>query len=210
MKTVDIDNIVSEVRIKLDEIGMNESEMAEALEDNTNMDTVIKSCIPGAYSFVCTNADASMLEGKQGDVSLSINQNMVGEILLPSDFLRLLNVRLSSWISSFSKIVTEYSPEYRMQSNKWVCGNPNCPVVAITHTNEGRKLELYKASSEQDTLTSFLYIPSVNAEDGSLEVSDQVYDAFIYYIAGLTLITFREDAAANNMFSIAKGLLNIE
>ena len=43
MKTTDIKKIIDDVRIKLDEIGMNESEMIDSLEDNINLDMVIKS-----------------------------------------------------------------------------------------------------------------------------------------------------------------------
>ena len=111
MKTIEVKDIINDVRVKLDEIGLNESEMAVEVEDNTNLDKVIKSCLPTAYNFVCENADASMLEGKSGNAALTINSEMVGKITLPDDFLRLINVRLSSWNSSFSKIITEDSPE---------------------------------------------------------------------------------------------------
>lgn len=209
MKNVEVNNIISEVRVKLDEIQLNESGMADFLEDNTNLDLVIRSCIPTAYSFVCENADASMLEGTNGNVTLTIRPNMIGEIILPDDFLRLINVRLTSWNSSFSKIITEDSSEYRMQSNKWLCGNPECPVVAVVHTAQGRKLELYKASSDSDRLEAFTYIPIYDMKTESVDISERVYEAFIYYVAGLTLTTFREESA-NSMFEIAKGLLNIE
>lgn len=209
MKTVDVKNIIDEVRVKLDEIELNESEMADFLDDNTNLDSVIRSCIPTAYSFVCENADASMLEGTYGDVTLTIKPNKVGEVMLPDDFFRLVNVRLSSWNSSFSKIITEDSPEYRMQSNRWLCGNPECPVAAIVHTAYGRKLELYKASGNADTLETFTYIPIYDRTTESIDISERIYEAFIYYVTGLTLTTFREESASS-MFEVAKGLLNIE
>lgn len=209
MKTIEVKDIINDVRVKLDEIGLNESEMAVEVEDNTNLDKVIKSCLPTAYNFVCENADASMLEGKSGNAALTINSEMVGKITLPDDFLRLINVRLSSWNSSFSKIITEDSPEYRMQSNRWLCGSPECPIAAIIHSTSGRELELYKASSSNDSLRSFMYIPIYDGISETLEVSDQIYEAFIYYAAGLTLTTFREELS-ENMFAIAKGLLNME
>lgn len=209
MKTVDVKNIIDEVRTKLDEIELNESEMADMLDDNTNLDSVIRSCVPTAYSFVCENADASMLEGKYGNVTMTIQPNRVGEVYLPDDFFRLINARLSSWNSSFSKIITEDSLEYRMQSNKWLCGNPECPVAAVVHTAQGRKLELYKASSSSDTLDSFTYLPIYDRTTESIEIPERVYEAFLYYVTGLTLTTFREESATS-MFDVAKGLLNIE
>ena len=96
-----------------------------------------------------------------------------------------------------------------MQSNRWLCGSSEYPIAAIIHSTSGRELELYKASSSNDSLSSFIYIPIYDGTSETLEVSDQIYEAFIYYAAGLTLTTFREELS-ENMFAIAKGLLNME
>lgn len=210
MKKFTLDQIVGKVREKLDEIAENESEMIGTEEDNANLNTVIKSCVPEAYRFISLNAHPNMLEGKQyTSETLSVGSDLVGRIGLPDDFLRLISVRLSSWVSSCSAMITEDSPEYRMQSNKWVSGNKFRPVAALVHTQSGRQLELYKASSSTDSLKSFIYIPSLSNSATEVELSDQTSDAFIYYVAGLTLTTFREDIAVS-MFSIARNLLGLE
>jgi hypothetical protein len=210
MKKFTLDQIVGKVREKLDEIAENESEMIGTEEDNANLNTVIKSCVPEAYRFISLNAHPNMLEGKQcTSETLSVGSDFVGRIGLPDDFLRLISVRLSSWVSSCSAMITEDSPEYRMQSNKWVSGNKFRPVAALVHTQSGRQLELYKASSSTDSLKSFIYIPSLSNSATEVELSDQTADAFIYYVAGLTLTTFREDIAVS-MFSIARNLLGLE
>lgn len=209
MKNLSIEDIVAKVRVKLDEIGLDESEMMDALEDNTNLDSVIKSCIAEAYRLINMSADISMLEGVQGTASLSIDSNKVGRVTLPDNFLRLVSVRLSSWISSYSKLITENSPEYRMQSNKWVCGSPECPVAALVHRNGDRVLELFKAASENDTLTSFVYIPSVSSDAESVIISDQLAESLIYYVAALAMVTFREDVA-NDFFKVGRSLIGIE
>lgn len=209
MKNLSIEDIVAKVRVKLDEIGLDESEMMDALEDNTNLDSVIKSCIAEAYRLINMSADISMLEGVQGTVSLSIDSNKVGRVTLPDNFLRLVSVRLSSWISSYSKLITENSPEYRMQSNEWVCGSPECPVAALVHRSEGRVLELFKAASSSDTLSSFVYIPSVTSDSESVDISDQLAESLIYYVAALTMVTFREDVA-NDFFKVGRSLIGIE
>lgn len=210
MKKYTIDQIISKVRTKLDEIAVNESEMIGTEEDNANLNTVIKSCVPEAYRFVSLYAHPNMLEGKQyASGTLSIGADLVGRVGLPSDFLRLLSVRLSSWISSCSAFVDEDSPEYRMQSNKWVSGNKYKPVAALVQTPNGRQVELFKASSTNDTLKSFIYIPVLGDTATEVELSDQTADAFIYYVAALTMVTFREDVA-NQFFSVARNLLGLE
>lgn len=210
MKTLSIDEIINKVRTKYDEIALNESNMMDTTNDDLNFNTVIKSCIGDAYRFVVYNADLSMLEGKQlTDSKLEIDENLIGRIKLPDDFLRGLTFRLSSWQSSSRDIITEESPEYRMQSDPYACGTYQNPIVAIVHTASGREIEFYKAKSTEDKLKSFLYMPSLNEGSEYVEIPDQVLEAFIYYVAGLTATTFREDVA-NDFFKVAKGLLGIE
>lgn len=210
MKTFTINEIVNAVRVKLDEIGLNESEMMDAEADNVNLDTVIKSCVSEAYRMVSLLADVSMIEGKDGSgSSLEIGSDLVGVVQLPSDFIRLVGIRLSSWASAKSSAIPEDSPEYRMQSNKWVCGTPKNPVVALVNGKSGRELELYKAISTSDTLRSFTYVASIAENAESVGISDQLSDAFIYFVAGLTMVTFREDVA-DDFFKIGRNLLGME
>lgn len=210
MKTISIEQIVEDVRIKYDEILLNESNMMDTEIDDDNFNIVVKSCIDDAYRFVVNNADLSMLEGKQlENGELRIDENLVAHIKLPNDFLRGLTFRLTSWQSSSSDIITEESPEYRMQSDPYACGTFQNPIAAIVHTASGREIELYKAKSQEDKLKSFLYMPSLSKEDKDVKIPDQLLESFIYYVAGLTATTFREDVA-NDFFKVAKGLLGIE
>lgn len=209
MKQYTIQQIVDEVRIKYDEISSNESDMIGTTDDS-DMDTIIKSCISEAYRFVTVNADLSMLEGKQlEEADLSIDDDLVGHIRLPEDFLRGITFRLSSWNSSASDIITEDTPEYRMQSDPYACGTWQHPVAALVHTASGRELELYKARTKEDTLKSFVYIPNWEKSEESINIPNQLTEAFIYYVAALTATTFREDVA-NDFFKVARSLIGLE
>lgn len=208
MKTISAEEITRKVRIKLDEIAVNESEMMDSDADNANLDSVIKSCIAEAYRYISLNADDTMLEGKAIESpKLEVDEDLTGRIKLPSDFLRLLTIRLSSW-STAPQIVDEKSPEYLMQSNKWTCGTPLRPIVALVNTYEGRQLELYKASSKDEKVKAFVYVPSLPEKFSYVDISVQTEEAFIYYVAALTLVTFREDAA-DKFFKIASELLGL-
>lgn len=210
MGTLSVDTIVKKVRVKLDEIELNESEMMGSDTDNANLDEIIKSCIPEAFRSVAMLADPSMLEGTDGSgLTLTIDSGMVGHVELPDSVLRVLNVRLSSWIAACSDLVDENSQEYKMQSNRWACGNPNRPVAALVHTSAGRELELYKAASVSDTLKSFNYVAAVTDTDTSIKVSEQTSDAFIYFVAGLTMTSLREDVA-EDFFKVGRSLLGLE
>ena len=209
MKKFSVQDIVNLVRIKYDEIGLNESEMIKD-SDDSDIDTVIKSCIGDAYRIAVNAADTSMLEGKQLEgAELEIDGSLVGHVMLPEDFLRGVTARLDSWQSASSLIINEDTTEYRMQSDPYACGTYQHPVIALVHTANGRELEFYKARSKEDKLKSFVYMPTWNSSSESVDIPDQIAEAFIYYIAALTATTFREDVA-NDFFKVAKGLLGIE
>lgn len=208
MKTLTFDEIVKKVRAKLDEIGMNESEMMDTDIDNANVDAVIKSNIPEAYRFVTLYADSEMLEGKDGSsASISVGDDMVARVSVPKDFLRLLAIRLSSWNSSCSELVRESSTEYRIASNKWTGGNQYKPVAALVNGSAGRSIELFKAASKDDKL-AFTYIPTLVDSATSVDISEQTVNAFIYYVAALTLKAFREEIS-DSYFVVARNLLGI-
>lgn len=210
MKTYSIEQIVRKVRTKYDEIGINDSDMVGGTDDS-DFDKIVASCISEAYHFVMSSADSSMLEGKSlsDDDELTIDNDLIGHIKLPDDFFRGITIRLSSWQSSPANIITEDMPEYRMQSDPWACGTFQYPVMAIVHRLEGRFLELYKARTKDDTLMSFVYVPSWSSENNEVDIPDMLSDAFIYYVAGLTATSFREDVA-NDFIKVAKGLIGIE
>ena len=214
MKTYSVEQIIEQVRIKYDEFGTDESEMIVS-PDNVDMDTIIASNIAAAYRFVMFNADLSMLEGKTltETTDFKIDDELVGHLPLPADFMRGVTARLSSWKSSPSNIIEETSTEYRMQADPYACGTDERPVVALIHTNKGQELEFYKAKTKEDTLKSFVYIPAppddLHTSGDSIQIADQLSEAFIYYVAGLTATTFREDVA-NDFFKVAKSLIGIE
>lgn len=214
MKTYSVEQIIEQVRIKYDEFGTDESEMIVS-PDNVDMDTIIASNIAPAYRFVVFNADLSMLEGKtlSATSDFKIDDELVGHLQLPTDFMRGVTARLSSWKSSPSSIIEETSTEYRMQADPYACGTHEHPVVALIHTNEGQELEFYKAKTKQDALKSFVYIPAppddLHTNKGSIEIADQLSESFIYYVAGLTATTFREDVA-NDFFKVARSLIGLE
>lgn len=209
MKTLTFDEIVKRVRTKLDEIGMNESEMMDADVDNANVDTIIKSGISEAYRFISLYADHGLLDGKNGaSATLSVGDDLVARFSLPSDFLRLIGVRMTSWNSSCSEFIRESSPEYRIASNKWVGGSQYKPVAALVHGSTGRTVELFKASSKDDKLKTFTYIPTLADNATSVDISDQTVNAFIYYVSALTLKTLREDIS-DSYFMVARNLLGI-
>ena len=129
-------DIIYRVRAAIDEIQSLDS---PKLVDNLNfdnLDMIIADKIPFALEFVIQNAPLSLLDG---DLSSQISDGLVTtkydgtiEIELPSDTLRVISARLSSWFVS-PPVSDEHSDVARMQGFKVSRGswdNPACVLYA--------------------------------------------------------------------------------
>ena len=77
-------DIVSEVKICIDEIGLNDAEFL-GTQDNEEMDTIIKSKISEALRFVNGNADWGLLEPNKIITDGTIKDDLVAHVSLPED-----------------------------------------------------------------------------------------------------------------------------
>lgn len=192
-----VDSIVADVKVCFDEIGLNDAEFLTDT-DNAEMDTIITSKIGDALRFVGLHADVGYLEPTVIDESVTA-ENGVVDYKLPDDFLRLIYAQLSDWLFAVTEPIFYTEKEYATLKNPITTGYPDNPKVAIT---ADKHLELYTTKSSDVKLT-FGYIgeakPNVNNE---WPIPDKLHRAIIYYIAGLTLLTYK-DAHADALLNMA-------
>lgn len=220
-----VDEIINDVRICIDEIALNDSEFV-GLQDNTEMETIIRSKIIDALRYVHGNADWSLLEPdttyfyKEPEEpteepeeptadNISIKNN-VGKVILPTNFMRLCYARFSSWPLFLSEPIYWNEKEYATLSNSYSTGTWERPKIAMTIHN-GKTLELYKAKDAKDEIqVGILTEPSisVNDEGEMVFVSKKLERALIYYIAGLTLLTYNEQRA-DDFFNQAMVMMGV-
>lgn len=192
-----VDSIVADVKVCFDEIGLNDAEFLTGT-DNAEMDTIITSKIGDALRFVGLHADVGYLEPTVVSKDVTSKDGMV-DYGLPDDFLRLIYAQLSDWLFAVTEPIFYTEKEYATLKNPITTGYPDNPKVAIT---ADKHLELYTTKSSDVKLT-FGYIgeakPNVNNE---WPIPDKLHRAIIYYIAGLTLLTYK-DAHADALLNMA-------
>ena len=211
--------IIDHVRRAIDEVTANDSAFINQSIDEANLDVVIVDKIPYALRWLLENAPEGKLEGDmvstwtptEIDRYFSIAEG-VATVTLPDDILRVVSARLSSWKQSPVPIL-EQSEEYLMQGDEYARGTWDRPVTVLVHgwamdnlvRKAVRKLELYSAKEPTDELIiTFVKVPDlseVEASDSStwddteVGVPAKLEGAFIYEIAGLVLVAYREQAA---------------
>lgn len=209
-----VDDIIKDVRICIDEIALNDSEFV-GMQDNSEMETIIRSKIIDAMRYVHGNADWSLLEP---DVKLSMETegvsvaDKIGKVKLPDNFMRLCYARFSSWPLFLHEPIYWNDKEYATLSNPYATGTWERPKIAMTIHN-GKTLELYKAKDDTDVIeVGILTEPAITTTEELGEqifVSEKLERALIYYIAGLTLLTYNEQRA-DNFFNMAMVMMGVD
>lgn len=180
-------------------------------EYSSDLREVIVDKIPYALNWVYLNAQANLLTSdmvsaytggtEESDKVLKMtfgHDNMV-TVILPDDFLRLVSAKLSSWFYAPTP-VDESSPVALMQQGRVTKGCPDMPVCVLGTSGNRNALFMYTAESEKDTLDiSLVCKPDTDSdmdEDSEITVSEKLLKSFIYYIAYLTTLAYRDTSAS--------------
>lgn len=204
MRYESVDTIVEDVKVCFDEMGVNDADLL-AGTDNMEMATIIESKIGDALRFVNLHADVGYLEPTvitANGTTLPV-ANGVADYVLPEDFLRMVYAKLDDWLFAVTEPIYYTDKEYATLKNPITTGYPDNPKVAIT---ADKHLELYTTKSTAAVLT-FGYIGeteqiSEGENKGKWPIPGKLYRAVIYYIAGLTLLTYK-DAHADALLNMA-------
>lgn len=196
-----VDTIVADVRVCLDEIGVNEAEfLLDA--DSEDMNAVIKSKISDAIRYVYLNADLAFITPSVKSAKGASDNKGVVRITLDEDFLRLCFARLADWEFTVTEAIAHTDKRYAALKNPITTGYPDNPKAAIVESN-GKKLELYSSGTKGgDVEYMYGYIANPIVESDKYDIDDRVYRAVVYQTAGLTLQAFK-DAHADSMFNMA-------
>lgn len=213
-----VKEIVARVRSAVDEQMANDSEFLKKSSDEENLTDIIIDKIPYAQIYIIENApeeklDSDMVTAMDVSAVSGVTAGGMVSVKLPTDVLRVMSARLKSW--SLSPVpVTEYSQEYLMQQDEYARGSWDRPVSAIRYKGTDRYLELYSAKDASDTPeVSYIKKPTAtstetmkNDQDTEVSVPARLEAAFIYQIAALSMVAFREQVA-QTLFGIAQNYL---
>ncbi len=210
-------DFTARVRLVLD-MDNSEALTASGDTDAATLDAIVESNVIPAAKEIVSVAPARMLtEGantagaKTADIKVTMTEShgvYVGTADMPTDFFRLLHVRMKSWDRP-AAIISDSDAEYALQSSPWrgLRGNPHAPVAALVKdasVTSGYRLELYTSDSAADVLDSIGYVPTPETgTDGELAIPGRVLDAAVYACASLTAETFGNASLAARLMSHA-------
>lgn len=160
-------------------------------------DQIIRDSLIEAIKILHESADVSLVEGVKCESSPVANSDGSGSVQKPVDFLRLVRFKMKGWKTSVTGLITEDSPRYILQKNKYQRGNPTIPVCALC----GNVIEYYslrESTDHQVEVFSYLPIPAIKTGEGGIEVigiEKLLYNDVILLCGAYTLLKLKDDGA---------------
>ena len=219
-----VQEIVNRVRLAIDEYTLEGTSFAQLTTDEQDLTRIIVDKIPYALQHVIEEApldklDSGMFEKLTPSASnfnmVSIGDDYMGKVKIPTDMLRIVEARLSSW-SHYPLPEPSTSQVYLMQQDQYARGSWDRPVNILTFDGSDRVLEMYCAKTASDTL-NFVYIAKPDIDNIDMDHLDQtdvdvptkLEASLIYQVAGLTMMAYREDIAGT-LLAISKRYMDGE
>lgn len=213
-----VGEIIESVRWCFDEEQMDSADFRNASSnDNTLMNNIIKSKIGDAVRWIALYSPAELLGGSDSSAATGIMVDTTltptaitdgngGKLTMPSDFIRLVRVRVSGWHRAILTPVAEDSEEYLQFRDEYGAqATLDRPMAALIE-KANKEVEVWPTGSSAEI--TYISDPSVNISSSESESTDvplppRAKSAFIYYLAFLVLSAY-EDSRAARMLEIAK------
>lgn len=206
-----LDRLLGDVRVCLGENRVSTSLLLSGDIDTLSKDELIRSKVLEGVRRVHEVAPYYLLECGHnfGDAIYWADQES-GWVLLPDDFLRLVMFEMDDWERPVYSAISIDDPEYAKQRSriKGIRGTCQKPVCAIGVRPEGRVLEFYSCKSRSAQVSRAIYIPYPEIDsDNGIDISERCYDAVVYMVGGLTLISEGDATKGGALLELSKSNL---
>lgn len=207
MKSYPISDIISQVRIAIDENSPASSGALALDADNLDLDLLISQKISDAVRLVHQQAPAALVDGVPLTGTIKGNQDGSGSMQLPEDFMRLGVFHMDTWKRPVTVPIDDRHPDYILQKNKFVRGNTDKPVCVITTDRDAKKIvEYYSVTSDvaKHVMLKGTYLPFPIIANGQIQVCEKLVAAVVYMTAGLVFTALNETDRANYLMETAR------
>ena len=207
-----VSDLVKEVKVLLDRNQESAGLLAPSDSDTLSQAELIESKIVDAARIILSDAPDDMVEGTSCTNNVTwtdSNGYYVGNMVLPNDMLRILSVKVEGW-NRPAEIISESDDAYKYQNCKYgVRGNPERPIAAIVHTDNGKSIELY-TSKKHDATLAFIYVqvPSITTEQ-KISLPSVLKDSILYMAGYLTCVSLGDTDTASKFIEVARKLAHI-
>lgn len=206
------------VRARMDELSFSNDDMILPADDDRNFDRTVETLLPEAAEYIVRVAPAELLE-PQGEISVEAvgdtadgveselrdDGSIAVMIDLDGGFLRLVSFKATDSDVYMTHPVPFNSPEARKQSNRFVRGTYDYPVLVERKT--ARRLHYAYYSVRNTEAVPGFTIQKIDkpsyAEDAdgkSIFCPDFLVPAVLNRLTGMVLDAYKETQQAQNFY----------
>ena len=201
-------NLIKKVRYLINETE-DDSGVTLITDDTRSIDDTILELMPQAVAIAQKNSHGKYVNVKSltdKNVSAIIASDGFKSVVLPSDFVALVSVKLGSWKVACAKVSSPSSLAVLYRLNNNLSSYSLMPVCVEDVTESGTKALKLFPSSSSDALVHFVYEAQFNATEGLGMCEDCMADAVSYVCAALLYNVFERYEAAKSFMSFAMAL----
>ena len=200
-----VSSAIEFVRASIDELSQQETDMLVSDLDDRNLDMTVEKLLPAAIEFVHAAAPAELMEGILLNMSMIRNfvtlENRVIDInFAESESIKVL--RLTAFKAGDSDIVLsqafyEDSPQARMQSDPYVQGQPDQPVIVLMADSQHYRPHYRYYTTDLDEasfMMRYFPAPELVTEDSEefYFISAKLQRPTLNYLVHLVLLAYKE------------------
>lgn len=154
------DEIISLVQIKIDEISPFDS---GEIVNNSLVDSLLNESANRLLEILPTYMSpitkyTTTITGNDYDA-------YTGYINLPSNFLKMVSLKMEDWSRPVTTFISDIHPEYKLQMNQYTRGGTSKPVCALIGDSTGVILEYFSVKSNNHTIDKLNYIAETLPEN---------------------------------------------
>lgn len=198
--------LINKIKTRIDEIcASGDTIIAVGVENTKPYDSIIEELLDESALEILLKAPFYRLDISRGTMKATRDSadDKIGHLTLPTDFLRLVSLRMDEWKRPVTEFAIEGDEVALRQSNKYLRGGVAKPVAVLSKTDEGYRATYYSVNSSH-SVSEFLYIKRDKAEN----IADsQLVDAMCWLCAAKTLGVLGENNLAKQCYDNAKGLM---
>lgn len=180
--------LINQVKSKIDELSPSDALIVEVgQDDNKPIDTIIGDLLDESAKEVLLKAPIHRLPATSSAnvATADAGDSTIGTIDVPTDFLRLVELKMTQWKRPVTELQQQGSKIAERQYNKYLRGGTVKPVAVLSHRATKLVIEYFSVETVH-TVERFLYIKKDVAEN----IPEILQDALCWICASRVLSVF--------------------
>lgn len=180
------ENIIKQILLRIDEISPFKD--ADIIDNN-----LIDGLLNETAEDVLMKLPLHLLPSTTVNSISEITDSILTKFQLPTDFLRLIKLRLSSWIKPVNELLPEEHPKFQLQyNNKYLRGTVNRPIAFIVNASTSNKEAYCFGKGVVNTVSQFYYCKKTLPES----MPDNILEPMFYMGAFKVLVAMEKPEVA--------------